>query len=168
MADKFVVDTNIGINANGKNGKNGKGEPAQGTLKCQLICAKWLANCKNVDIVIDDANLIMSEYKKHFDYKGQPNMGDMFFKYLNDCQHTSDKIHRVTITPLNEDGTEFAELHNLNANLKDLSDRKFLATAVVAQATIVNATDSDWQEQQDLLNSLSINLKQLCPEHSCK
>jgi hypothetical protein len=165
MADKFVVDTNVAINANGK---DGKGNPAQGSPECQLICIKWLMNCENTDIVLDDADLIMAEYAKHLNYKGQPNIGDMFFKYLHNYQHTSDKIHRVTITPLNEEKTEFAELKKLNANLKDLSDRKFLATAVKSQAIIVNATDSDWTEQKVLLDSLNIEVQQLCPEHRCK
>jgi predicted nucleic acid-binding protein len=50
----------------------------------------------------------------------------------------------------------------------DSSDRKFLATAVKAKATIVNATDSDWAEQKTLLETLQIEIKQLCPEHSYK
>jgi hypothetical protein len=37
-------------------------------------------------------------------------------------------------------------------------DRKLLAVAVVAKASIVNATDSDWAESADLLNQLGINV----------
>jgi hypothetical protein len=161
MAVKFVVDTNIAINANGK---NGKGEPAQASLICQLICSEWLANYKNIHIALDNADLIMEEYAKHLSYAGQPGMGDMFFKYLHNNQHASDKIYRVKITPIEDEQRGFAELPE---NQVDKSDRKFLATAVVSKATIVNATDSDWNEQKTLLDLLKIEIKQLCPQNNC-
>lgn len=159
MAARFVVDTNIAINANGK---NGKGEPAQASLECQLICSEWLTNCKNIHIALDDADLIMGEYKKHLSYAGQPGIGDMFFRYLHDNQHDSTKkIHLVNITPSIDTLRGFEELP---INKLDPSDRKFLATAVVAKAIIVNATDSDWSEQRLLLETLQIEVKQLCPD----
>lgn len=160
MAAKFVVDTNVAISANGK---DGKGEPAQASLECQLICSEWLANCRNIHIALDDADLIMDEYKKHLSYAGQPGVGDMFFRYLHDYQHASDKIYRVKITPIEDENRGFEELPE---NQVDPSDRKFLATAVVAKAVIVNATDSDWKEENSLLEALAIEVRQLCPEHS--
>ena len=38
----------------------------------------------------------------------------------------------------------------LPVNRLDRADRKFLATAVVGNAPILNATDSDWDEQKEL------------------
>lgn len=107
----------------------------------------------------------MDEYQKHLSYKGKRNVGDMFFKYLYDYQYTSDKIHRVAITPLDEEQTEFAEL---SEKCDDPSDRKLLAVAVVAKTILVNATDGDWLKEKVLLEKLQIEVKQLCPEHSCK
>ena len=69
------------------------------------------------------------------------------------------KIHTVVITESSDSNRGFDELPE---NTLDNSDRKFLATAVVAKARIVNATDSDWEEQINLLQLLNINLKQLC------
>lgn len=92
-------------------------------------------------------------------------MGDAFFKYVRNYQYSSDKIQRVPITPINDEQRGFEELPE---NQLDKSDRKFLATTVVAHAIIVNATDSDWTEQSELLESLHIELKQLCPEHGSK
>jgi predicted nucleic acid-binding protein len=161
MPTKFVIDTNVAISANGR---DGKGEPAQASLECQLICSKWLANCKNIHIALDDADLIMSEYKRHLNYAAMP-FGNAFFKHLNDYQHDRNKIQKFPITPIEDDNRGFAELPE---NEVDPSDRKFLAVAVVAKADIVNATDSDWTEQKALLDSLQIGVKQLCPEHSCK
>jgi len=107
----------------------------------------------------------MDEYRKHLSYAGQPGVGDMYFKYLHDNQHAENRIQTVSITPLDDASRGFGELPT---NTLDPSDRKFLATAVVAQAIIINATDSDWAEQSELLEILNIELKQLCPEHSCK
>jgi PIN domain nuclease of toxin-antitoxin system len=153
----FVIDTNVGICANGRD--------THASLRCQLTCSDFLETCRTLHIALDNQNLIMSEYEKHFYHKGEPGMGDAFFKYLYHNQHAGDKIQLVKITPINEEKTEFAELPE---NQVDPSDRKFLATALVAKAILVNATDSDWTEQKNLLESLQIEVKQLCPEHSCK
>ena len=42
-------------------------------------------------------------------------------------------------------------------------DRKFLAVAVVADAVVVNATDSDWSQALDLLRELEVEVEELCP-----
>ncbi len=160
MTAKLVIDTNVAIVANRRN--------THASETCQNACIELLADCEELDIVIDDMGLLIDEYANKLNPSGRPGVGDAFFKYLRNYQYSSDKIHRVKITPLNEEGTEFAELKKLNANLNDLSDRKFLAAAVVASATIVNSTDSDWHKDRDLLNRLNIDIKQLCPEHSCK
>ncbi|MFU8789691.1 MAG: hypothetical protein ACNA7G_11725 [Methylobacter sp.] len=107
----------------------------------------------------------MAEYSKHLSHAGQPGVGDMYFKYLHNHQHAENKVQTVNITPLGDISRGFDELPT---NTLDPSDRKFLATAVVAHAIVVNATDSDWAEQNELLETLNIQLKQLCPEHSCK
>jgi len=157
MLDKFVIDTNVAISANGIN--------THASIACQLACIELLENCNKLHIAIDKAGLIMEEYTKHLSHAGQPGVGDMYFKYLHDNQHAENKIHTVNITPLDDVSRGFDELPR---NTLDPSDRKFLATAVVAQAIIANATDSDWFEQNELLETLNVELKQLCPEHSCK
>lgn len=157
MANKFVIDTNVAISANGIN--------THVSDACQLACSELLANCKSLCIAIDKTGLIMEEYSKYLSHAGRPGIGDMYFKYLHDNQHAENKIQTVNITLLDDASRGFGELP---INTLDPSDRKFLATAVVAQAIIVNATDSDWAEQSELLEILNVELKQLCPEHSCK
>ena len=56
----------------------------------------------------------------------------------------------------------------LPPNAFDRSDRKFLAVAVVANATVVNATDSDWSENAALMSALGVEVQQLCPQHATK
>lgn len=155
MTDKFVIDTNVAISANGKD--------THASMLCQLACIDLLENCKKLHIVLDESSLIMDEYARHLSYAGQPGMGDMFFKYLHDHQHSSNKIHLVKITQVTDVNRGFDELP---VNALDPSDRKFLAVAVTSSATIVNATDSDWLEQRELLESLRVNIRQLCPEHN--
>ncbi|MCX7066726.1 MAG: hypothetical protein NTW85_03370 [Methylococcales bacterium] len=158
MANKFVIDTNVAISANGIN--------THASITCQLSCIELLENCRKLHIAIDKSGLIMDEYAKHLSHAGQPGVGDMFFKYLHDNQYDPVKnIHSVDITLLNDDYRGFEELP---INTFDKSDRKFLATAIVANATIVNATDSDWEEQSELLKTLNVDLKQLCHDHRCK
>jgi len=157
MADKFVIDTNVAISANGKD--------THASFSCQLACIKLLENCKKLPLVIDESDFIMGEYARHLSYAGQPGIGDMFFKYLHDNQYAAKKIYAVKITQSKDARRGFDELP---VNSLDPSDRKFLAAAVVAKAIIVNATDSDWIEQSVLLQTLKVGIKQLCPEHSCK
>ena len=157
MTSQFVIDTNVAIAANGRN--------THASEICQLACIEFLEQHKDLSIVIDEIGFIIEEYANKLNPSGKPNVGDAFFKYVRNYQYSSDKIQRVPITPINDEQRGFEELPE---NQLDKSDRKFLATAVKAQATIVNATDSDWTEQRELLESLHIELKQLCPEHSCR
>lgn len=157
MTTKFVIDTNVAIAANGRN--------THASEICQLACIEFLEQYKDLHIVIDELGFITEEYANKLNSSGKPSVGDAFFKYVRNYQYSSDKIQRVPITPINDEQRGFEELPE---NKLDKSDRKFLAIAVVAQATIVNATDSDWTEQTPLLEKLHIDIKQLCSEHSCK
>lgn len=155
MTTKFVIDTNVAIVANRRN--------THASFACQLACIEFLQQYKDLHIAIDELGLLIDEYANKLNPSGRPGIGDAFFKYLRNYQYSSDKIHRVRITPIADEKRSFAELPE---NQVDKSDRKLLATAVVAKATIVNATDSDWNEQKQLLRKLAIEIKQLCPESS--
>lgn len=154
----FVVDTNVAIAANGRN--------THADLQCQLACIEKLENvCRQQVIVVDDKNLIFDEYKESLNFAGAPGMGDTFFKHLFDYGYDKTRVRRVSITPCSDDRLGFKELPE---NDLDKSDRKFLAAALVAQATILNATDSDWSEQEALTKSLGVTVQQLCPQHASK
>lgn len=151
MTDHLVIDTNVAISANGRD--------THASPACQYACIELLEDCRQLHIAVDKLGLIMEEYAKHLNYSGQPGVGDIFFKYLHDYQYATEKIYRVDITPCEDSHRGFKELP---LNQLDSSDRKFLATAIVAEATIINATDSDWEEQNDLLKRIGINVRQLC------
>ncbi|WP_166264078.1 hypothetical protein [Providencia sp. M-27] len=154
-AAKKVIDSNVAIVANGL--------ANQASTNCQLACIELLEGCKQLSICLDETNLIMDEYAKHLSYAGSPGVGDMFFKYLYDNQYSQKNVELVTINPIIDERRGFLELPE---NSFDPSDRKFLATALSGGAQVVNATDSDWAEQQELMNRLNITVQQLCPDCS--
>jgi len=157
---RWVVDTNITIAANGNN--------THASAECQLACIETLEKIssgkKNQIILLDDLDLIFTEYSRHLSYRGQPGVGDMFFKYLHDNKHLSQSVKLVTITPNDDDISGFNELPD---NTIDKSDRKFLAVALTGRATIINALDTDWHEQREFLNQIGVNVTQICEEHGC-
>lgn len=153
-----VVDTNVAIVANARD--------THADMTCQQNCVKTLRSLTSDGVVaIDDADLILKEYSKHLNHSGQPGVGDMFFKHLFYNKWQSARVHRVSISPVDDHAQGFNELP---PNSLDPSDRKFLAVAVAANAVILNATDSDWNEQAALTAELGVEVKQLCPQHATK
>ena len=154
----FIVDTNVAIAANGRN--------THADPECQLACVEHLeAICREACAVLDDANLIFDEYRASLSFAGAPGMGDAFFKHVFVHMYGGVRVRQVAITPCSDERRGFDELPE---NEFDPSDRKFLAVAVVADAEILNATDSDWSEQEALMRELGVRVRQLCPQHASK
>jgi predicted nucleic acid-binding protein len=157
---KFVIDTNVPVAANGRD--------THANLACQLACVRFLqavaSDRSNNQIVVDEYGLILDEYNSHLHFKGQPGVGDMFFKYLHDRMYDGAKVQVAAITPIDDDTRGFDELP---VNQLDSSDRKFLATALSAGAEIVNSLDTDWHCQRVFVAGLNVAVRQLCPDHGC-
>ena len=163
----YVVDTNVAIAANGRGDVHADEE-------CQLACREKLKEVCSPHsrqvVVVDNEELVFDEYSKHLNWKGAPGLGDMFFKHIFVHQHVGKRVHRVPITPCSDPRRGFEELPT---NDLDPSDRKFLATAVAAKdvvgkTDILNATDSDWEQQKELTKSLGVDVRQLCPKQCLK
>jgi len=153
MSD-YVVDTNVAVVANGRNTHADK--------QCRLKCIRKINTIVNQDtIVIDDTGLILNEYKGYLSFSGSPGVGDKFFKHIIDRQGQKE-VRRVTVTESSDSGRGFEELPY---NTFDPSDRKFLAVAVVAGATVVNAIDSDWAQHSVLMTKVGVGVEELCPQH---
>ena len=157
-----VVDTNVAIVANARD--------THADLACQHACVVALrslvaAKAAAEVVAIDDMGLILAEYGNRLSYSGRPGVGDMFFKHVFDNQYQPNRVRRVQISPTEDDERGFEELP---PNTFDPSDRKFLAVAAVADAIILNATDSDWDESAALLSSIGVEVQQLCPQHATK
>ena len=154
----FVVDTNVAIVANGRT--------THADAECQLTCVERLKSLVAGEVIaIDDRGLILDEYRRHLRLSGMPGVGDAFVKHVFNYQHRNERVRRVAVTPSQVAQRGFEELPE---NAFDPSDRKFLAVALVARAVVLNATDSDWNEQRALLNRLQVHVHQLCPQHASK
>lgn len=155
---RFVVDTNVPIAANGRN--------THADPQCQLACLEFLeslvsSKSKSKVVILDETGMIVDEYSRFLYHKGQPGVGDVFFKYIHDHMYAGERIELVRIQP-----NEITGFDNLPENNIDPGDRKFLSTAIEGQAEIVNAVDTDWHEQKDFLAEL-VKVRQLCPQHGC-
>ena len=159
----YVIDTNVGVVANGK-------DCPQADPVCKLACIEKLKECveflngkKQGHVVIDSGNEIFEEYRSYFDFKGQPGVGDMFFKVLHERRFSTDNCERVTIKPDAEWGYEEFP-HDEALDGFDPSDRKFVAVAVKSHHSpvILNAIDSDWQEDAEALEKY-VKVEELCP-----
>ena len=149
----FVVDTNVAIAANGRG--------THADPQCRLTCVQRLVSLVAREVIaIDDRGLILDEYKKRLNFSGRPGVGDAFFKHVFNNQYQCEYVRRVAVTPAEDDRRGFEVLPE---NTFDREDRKFLAVAVVAGAVVLNATDSDWGEQEALMDELGVEVGQLCP-----
>jgi len=163
----FVIDTNVLVVANGDNDKVDE--------SCQISCIMKIKSLlKGEIIVLDDKRIIMREYtkrlrnfRKFHNSGGKGRLGDQFLFYLFNNLYDSSRVHRVAITCYSDDRREFQELPE---NKLKSGDRAILAVAVASKppAVIVNATDSDWIEQKQLVDSLGVKVEQLCPQHARK
>ena len=155
----FVVDTNVAIVANGRE--------THADEQCQLDCVQKLESLVEQEIVaIDDRGLVLDEYGDHLNRSGMPGVGDAFFKHVLDNQCQDGHVHRVPVTPSEDE--ELRGFEELPENTFDHSDRKFLAVAVVAKAVVLNATDSDWDEHAALMKRLDVKVDQLCPQYASR
>ncbi len=154
MKDRIVVDTNVLRVANGNN--------KQADPECELACIETLQGAKSGKqvVLLDEFDLIMAEYKTDRSYSGVP-AGNAFFKYLNDYQHSTKNVIRVSIQETPDEDGGFA---NLPPNDFDRDDRKFLAVAKAGDGRVVNATDSDWSEHAAFIDSIGVCVNELCPQ----
>lgn len=154
----YVVDTNVAVVANGRE--------THADRRCQLSCVEKLESVVAREVVaIDDGHAILSEYRQHLSPSGMPGVGDMFYKHILNHQYRDDRVRMVALTPSEDDRRGFDVLPE---NAFDPSDRKFLAVAVLARGIVLNATDSDWDEHDSLLEKLGVEIRQLCPQHASK
>lgn len=156
----FVIDTNVCISANGRD--------THASSNCQLKCIEFLQEiCSQKSrsrVFLDERGDILAQYRGYLNFTGSPGVGDLFYKYLHDNVWSNKNVHVVGLTPAEDEGKSFEELP---LNNLDRSDRVFLAVAVAAGAAVVNALDTDWHKEAELLDDLNVAIIQVCPEHGC-
>ncbi len=157
----FVVDTNVPVVASGRH--------AKAAPECVINCVDALEEIYRQGIVIiDDADLILREYRRKLNMSGQPGLGDGFMKWIHSVQADERHCKQVRITPLADNPDNFLEFPT-NAHLTkfDPHDRKFVAVAMSSKVDpeILNAVDSDWAKDYTALTEAGLHIKFLCPQH---
>lgn len=149
-----AVDTNVLVVANGRND--------QATPECQLAAIESLLAIKGSEsVVLDAGGEILDEYKRHCSYAGQPGVGDEFFRWVFDNQHS---LRAVELQP--HVGRRFEEFP-VDPDLEhfDWDDRVFVSVSRACDDDnqIVNAVDSDYMMARAALERAGIDVRELCP-----
>jgi len=147
-----VVDSNVAVVANGRS--------TNASVACRIAATDALANLlAQGRIVVDDAGEMVDEYKRYCDPKGQPGVGDRFFREV--LMNYADKVERVHLEK-RDDGS-FVDFPN-SADLADFDreDRKFAAAARKTSVPVINATDTDWLEHRVALERDGITIEFAC------
>ena len=154
-----IFDTNVCIVANRAH--------SAASPTCVRASTEALRKGRTQLVLLDNGQRILREYRKHLSAKGQPGVGDAFFKWLWENQANPERCGRIVITECAEGDREYEEFPD-DASLRgfDRSDQKFVAVAIASQLkpTIVNATDSDWHHYKVALEPYPLELEFLCPE----
>ncbi len=159
MKDRAVVDTNVLVAANGR--------ALHVEAACQLQSVDELARITREEVVcVDDKGLILREYERRTGQTGQAMPGTVFYKHVWQKMGDSDRVRLIPVDPIDPEGRDFRHPVLPRNNLK--KDAKFLAVALKADATIVNAADSDWAEHRELTGRLGVDVRQLCPQHAIR
>ena len=152
-----VVEVNVGIAANGRD--------THVSLVCQKVSVEMLLMLRGRGgFAMDEGGLIFDEYSDYLNFNGEPGVGDLFFKWVNDVQWDESVCRRENITP--HATREFAEFPTDPALAKfDRSDRKYAALAKKCgkNAAVFNAADSDWKHHEEALNRNGVKVVNLCP-----
>ena len=152
-----VLDTNVLVVANG--------ETEQASLNCYECCVIALVEARQDLIVIDDAFVVFSEYKRDVNASGEPGLGDEFLRWLLRNWANPARCELVTLTP--DVRNSFAEFPDDPALADfDPSDHKFVAVANASANApdILNAVDSDWWIHEKALKRNAIKIVHVCEE----
>ena len=120
---------------------------------------------KSGHIFVDDAGLIMKEYRRNLEGSGPPGPGRAFFRWLLTHEWGGTKVTRVALTPRAGDSHDFKELPKpTDGTVYDPSDRKFLAVAAThhERPPILQAVDSKWWGWRNALQEIGVEIHFLC------
>jgi hypothetical protein len=163
LPKKCLVDTNVPKTANLATQPDPGSDVSDA---CVLACVEAVEHViKKRGLIIDAGDEIFDEYRQQLSMKGQPGIGDVFMKWVNDHRHNPAYCDRVTITKGGDSYDEFPTHDDLNDF--DRSDHTFVAVANahVEKPPILQATDSKWWGWKDALAEVEITVQFLCPEY---
>lgn len=156
---RAIVDTNVAVTANGRS--------AQASLPCVRACVQRLLTLReNGKIVLDTSWHVLREYKDNLSETGQPGVGDAFLLWVlqNWANPLLSELYSLDYDP--QDRENFVVFpRDPELAQFDPSDRKFVALAIVSDAPILNAVDSDWHNSDHILRRFGVYVDFICPEY---
>ena len=155
----FVVDTNVGVVANGG--------ASQADPACVVASVAALQEVqKSGMMVLDDGDLILREYRRRLRHPGQPGPGYRFLQWLLLNQFQHDRCERVHLTPIADELRGFREFP-VDSSLDefDRADRKGVAAARASRnsPTILYAVERGWCRHREALDRHGVRVECLCP-----
>lgn len=156
MIRRRVVDTNVAIVANGRETNASPG--------CRLSAIEALRSLlARGRIIIDDGGEMLDEYRRYCEPKGQPGVGDRFFREV--LMNYAGRVERISLEKGPEGGfIDFPTDPELAGF--DLADRKFAAAARKAAVPVLNAVDSDWLEYRKVLARNKVKVEFVCSRNA--
>jgi len=164
LPKKYLVDTNVPINANLATKPDPDSDISD---ECVLACVEAIEHVlKQGGLVLDSDDEIFTEYRNHLSLSGQPGVGDVFMKWVNDNRWKFPDADRVAITKNGDSYDEFPDHDGLTQF--DRSDRKFIAVANAhpAKPPVLQATDIKWWGWKDALQEVGITVRFLCSDYA--
>jgi hypothetical protein len=147
-----VIDTNVAVVANGRN--------TNSSPRCRIAAVDALADILvRGRIIVDADGEMLAEYRRYCNPKGQPGVGDRFFREV--LMNYAGKIERIRLEK-EADGSHVDFPSDPALANFDFSDRKFAAAARKMSVPVMNATDSDWLNFHAALKRNGIRVEFLC------
>ncbi len=159
---RAVIDTNVLLVANGAH--------AGVSPDCVLECIERLeALMKHGRVVIDDAHLILGEYKKRTSPVKTKGVGDVFLKWLLQRSANPSHVEQVPLKSSTHQVFENFPDEALQAEV-DPPDRVFLATAAEhpQRPRVWQAADCKWLDWAQRLKAAGVTVEFLCPNDVCR
>lgn len=154
---RYVVDTNVPIVANGGSQRRDSG--SKPSLQCRSAAVDFLQRLlKRGRIVLDLGGEIQKEYLGHLSPRGQPGVGDRFLQVV--LNSVPKRVTRIELAKVGEAFIDFPDDPRLS--VFDLSDRKFVAASLKANAPIAVAVDDDWLDHSNALSDNGVRLRFIC------
>lgn len=154
---KSVVDTNVGVIANGGSGASSE---------CELACVRALrAIMSKGKISVDQGDLIFREYLRNLRLEGRPGVGDAFMRWVHDVRFDDMVCTRVALTQEGDEMTDFAEYPQVDdLSSLDREDRKFVAVAAAdpERPALMVGRDRGWDRHEVALQGAGIRMIFLC------
>ena len=157
-----VIDTNVPMVASGHS--------PQADASCADACVQNLMQIiEHGRLLVDDLDLILSEYVNALGHAGRPGAGEKFVKWAFDNRYNPEAVRRIAVTQRDGDSARRFDQFPAAAGLDsfDRSDQKFVAVALASgtRPPIVVAMDRGWWRHRSALEAAGVKVEFLCPQH---